>query len=142
MASAPNVLDTAISVTSAGSRPASRQARTIRARTPSRPIGSAAPSMRCLYRTRRHIATSNKRTRYALIDSAAGNVLKGRAVNDFKYAIFPTDRFCQKQTFKCLVGMHQRHSQRIGDVLLGERKLDGRTFDQACLLCARKKMQQ
>ena len=38
IASAPNVFDTAISVTSAGSRPASRQARAISARTLARPV--------------------------------------------------------------------------------------------------------
>ena len=50
IASAANVFETAISVTSAGSRPASRHARAISARTCSRFL-TVAVAMRCLYRT-------------------------------------------------------------------------------------------
>ena len=77
-----------------------------------------------------------------LIDAGAGNALKRRAIKNLEYTIFPAHRLRQEQPLKCLVRVHERHSQRVGYVLLSEWKLDSCILDQACLLGTHEEMQK
>src|SRR5579862_176120 len=124
MASGGKVLDTATSVTDAGSRPASRAARAIPTRTFSRPVAVTAATMRPLYRNAAQDAKLNEGPRPRLRHVVAGNAGKRGAVDQFENAILPAHRFGGKQTAQCLIGVHQRHAERVGEVLLGKRKLD------------------
>lgn len=47
-----------------------------------------------------------------------------------------------ERRFSVLFGVHQRHSEGIGDVLLRERKLDGAAADEAKFFGANEKMHQ
>ena len=103
---APNVFDTATRVTSAGSRLASRQARSISVRTCSRLLEMAA-AMRCLYRTVSGAATSNEGPQRSLGDVATGDPGKRGSVEHFKYTVLPVDGLADEQPLERLVGMHQ-----------------------------------
>jgi len=98
--------------------------------------------MRCLYRTNARTAILNEGTRHVLTDTATGNVLERRAIENLEYAIFPANRLRQKQPLERLIRVNERHSKRVGYVLLGEWKLDARILDQACLLGTQKEMQK
>lgn len=93
--------------------------------------------MRWLYRTKARTATLNEGARDVLTDTAAANLHERCAIENLKYAIFPANRLRQKQPLECLVRVHERHSKRVGYVLLGEWKLDARILDQTCLLGTR-----
>src|SRR5215831_4065353 len=142
MASGPKVFDTAINVISAGLRPASRQARTISFRTYSRPVDAVTAIIRWLYRNRSLNSTSNKRTRPVLKNVAASNGDKRGTIDYFEDAVFPTNRPAEVQAFERLVGVHQRHAERIREMLLGERKLDRPVLGEAGFLGSREQVQQ
>src|SRR5262245_43194982 len=98
IASAPKVFDTAISVTSAGLRCASRQARAISARTCSRLVEGAA-AMRRLYRT--IPPTSNERLG-AAVQCPASDGGRRRTIRHFKYAVLLTNRLADEQPLSVL----------------------------------------
>src|SRR4029077_17931490 len=141
MASGLKVFDTAIKVTSARSRCASRHARAISVRTCSR-LFAAAAAMRWLYRTASCAATSNEGPRTSLANVAAGHGGQRRTIDHFKDAVFPANRLAHEEALERLVGVHQRHSQGVGEMLLGEGKLNGAVIDQPGLLRTHEKMQQ
>jgi len=70
----------------------------------------------------------------SLGDVAPGDTGQRCMVDHFKDAVFPTNRLAHEQTLEGLVGVHERHSQRVGKVLLSEWKLDATILDQARLL--------
>ena len=72
----------------------------------------------------------------------AGNAGKRSAVNHFKNAILPANHLGEEQSLERLIGVHQRHAERVGQVLLREWKLDNSVLDQAGLLRPDKQMQQ
>jgi hypothetical protein len=45
---------------------------------------------------------------------AAGDIHQSRAINYFKYTVFPANCLAEKQSLERLVCMNQRHAQRIG----------------------------
>ena len=79
--------------------------------------------MRPLYRTRSAAATSNEGPLVVLIDAAASYCSERRAIEQLEDMIFPADSLAHVQTLERLVGMDERHSERVGDMLLRERKL-------------------
>src|SRR5665213_924924 len=137
-----NVLDTATSVTDATSRPASSQARAMSARTCSKPVVDGATAMRWLYRNARCTATSNKRTRPLLVRIFAGDLGQRGAVDHLEHTVFPADGVRRKKPLERLVGMHQRHAERISEMLLRKRELDRAVFGQARFLGTHEQMQQ
>src|SRR4051812_23849594 len=125
IASASKVLETAISVTPEGSRFASLQARTISARTCSSPL----------------ISISNKRTWKAFLDAVAGELRQRRAVVEVERPMLPAHGFGLENALQRLVGVHQRHAQSVGQVLLGEREGHRPVLDEARLLGAHEHLQ-
>src|SRR6185312_9072574 len=136
------VFDTATSVTDAGSRWLSRQARAISARTVSSPVVEAAVSICPLYRKPARPANSNKRARRPRSGLFAGNANERGAVDHFKHAVLPAHGLGGEKAPQRLVGMDQRHAERIGEMLLREGKLNGAVLDQPRLLGTDEQMQQ
>lgn len=77
----------------------------------------------------------------SLGEVAPGDPGQRCTVDHFEDAVFPANRLAYEQTLEGLVGVHERHSQRVGKVLLGEWKLDATILDQARLFCPREQMQ-
>jgi hypothetical protein len=77
-----------------------------------------------------------------LKDVVASNAGKRRTVDHFEDAAFPTNCPGNEQAFESLVGVHRGHAECIGEMLLGERKLNGSVLDQARFLRAREQVQQ
>ena len=86
--------------------------------------------------------TSNKGPGAMRSNVTAGDVGKRSAVNHFKHAILPTNRLAKEQSLERLIGVHQRHAEGVGQVLLREWKLDTSVLDQAGLLRPDKQMQE
>jgi hypothetical protein len=72
----------------------------------------------------------------------AGNAGKRSAVNHLKNAILPANHLREEQSLERLIGVHQRHAERVGQVLLREWKLDTSVLDQAGLLRPDKQIQE
>src|SRR5690242_3850916 len=142
MSGAANVFETATSVTPAGSRPESRQARTISCWTRASPLDCAGTFMGCLYRTGSAAATSNEWPAVMLIDIGAGDGRQCLAIGYLEYTIFPPHRLGQEKASERLVRVHERHSERVGEMLLREWKLDRAVLDQTCFFGAHVEMQQ
>jgi len=97
---------------------------------------------KCLYRTIPGAAISNKGPGTLLSDVTTSDGGKRWTVNHFKDAVLPTNRVADEQPLERLVGVHQRHTERIGEMLLCEWKLDASIFDQAGLFRPHKQMQE
>src|SRR6185312_11278935 len=58
------------------------------------------------------------------LNIAAGDFGKAAAIEDIKDPILPPHRARRMKTLQRLVGVDERHAERVGEVLLRERKLD------------------
>ena len=76
----------------------------------------------------------------SLGDVAPGDTGQRCTVDHFEDAVFPANRLAYEQTLEGLVGVHERHSQRVGKVSPNEWKLDATILDQARLFRSREQM--
>jgi hypothetical protein len=65
---------------------------------------------------------SNKRAWRKVVHLVTGNRDEGVAIDHFEDAVFPPHGFRCQQPAQGLVGMDERHAERVGEMLLGERE--------------------
>ena len=74
-------------------------------------------------------------------DVTSRNPGERRAIDHFEYAVLPANCLADEQPLQRLVGVNQRHAERVGKMLLREGKLNDPIFHQGQFLGAHEQMQ-